>query len=208
MNRKLKWVYNPFEQIAGWEAFGIGLVILCVTTVTGYFGNTVFYGISIKAVPEVTWGSAFALQASGLAVMVVVMWITALLSAKRVRFQDILGTVTLAKYPLLLAALFFLAFRKRLKEITDMFMAALGELASETSRVPAAELLSELTPFDYALFIVLTIISILILVWTIALLFNAFKVSTNLKGVKCALLFIAIVLISEIIINVIVSIIY
>jgi len=39
-------------------------------------------------------------------------------------------------------------------------------------------------------------------------LFNAFKVSTNLKGTKCTLLFIAAVLIAEILINVAVSKIY
>jgi len=195
----MKWIYNPFEQLAGWRAFFIGLMILCIATVIGYFGNTVFYGISIKAVPSVTWGKTIFLQSMGLGVTVLAMWITALLSAKHVRFQDILGTVTLAKYPLILAAIMFLALSKRLNEISDMFMSA-GSIQN------MIEIAQSLRISDYILFMVMAIISILILVWTIALLFNAFRVSTNLKGSKCTALFIVALLISEIIIQVIISI--
>jgi len=199
MNKNWKWVYNPFEKIAGWKAFGIGVVILCAATVIGYFSNTVFYGISIKTVASVTWGKAFSLQGLGLAITVVVMWITALLSAKRVRFQDILGTVTLAKYPLVLAAIMFLTISKRMNEIAEMFPTSLNELTTESIQ-RIVETVNNLTLSDYVLLMVMAIVSIFIFVWTIALLFNAFKVSTNLKGSKCALWFIAAILISEIII--------
>ena len=191
MNRKLKWIYNPFEQMAGWKAFGIGLIILCITTVTGYYSHTVFYGISIQPVPTVTWGKVFFLQGSGLAVTVLVMWIIALLSAKHVRFQDVLGTVTLAKYPLIVAAIVFLMFNHRLMEITEKVMS-----------MDIYKIINEITLSDYTLLFVFSIMLIPVLIWEIVLLFNAFKVSTNLKGVKCALLFTAILLISEIIINV------
>ena len=201
MNRIWKWVYNPFEQLAGWRAFGIGIIILCIATVIGYFGNTVFYGISIKTVPSVTWDKAFFLQGLGLAVTVAVMWITALLSAKHVRFQDILGTVTLAKYPLVIEVLILMSFSKWLNELTGMLKSA-GNI-QETM-----EVFNKLTILDYTLFIVLMIVTFGFLAWTIALLFNAFRVSTNLKGAKCALLFIAIMLISEILIHVAIYIIY
>jgi hypothetical protein len=194
MNRNWKWAYNPFERIAGWKAFGIGLVILCITTAIGYFGHTVFYGISIKIVPSVTCGQAFALQMLGLAILVFVMWITALLAAKHVRFQDILGTVTLSKYPLVLSALFFGVFSKRLNEIANMFNSAAN-----------IQEIIEIAKNEYALFALMSVFSIIILIWTIALLYNAFQVSSNLKGAKCVLLFIAALLISEIITNVIVS---
>jgi len=55
---------------------------------------------------------------------------------------------------------------------------------------------------------VFSLLSLLVLVWTIALLFNAFKVSTNMKGVRCGLVFTAIILASEIIIGVVLSAIY
>jgi len=198
MDKDWRWVYNPFEKIAGWKAFGIGIVILCLATAIGYFGNTVFYGFSIKAVPSITWSKAFLLQATGLTTTVLVMWITALLFAKHVRFQDILGTVTLAKYPLVLPAIMFLTIGKRLNELGE-------KLSSTGNQQETMKLFNELTVADYALFIFIIVVSILVLVWSIALLFNAFKVSTNLKGMKCALLFIAIMLISEIVIHIMIS---
>jgi len=196
MSKNWKWVYNPFEKIAGWKAFGIGIAILIIATVIGYFGNTVFYGISIKSVPSVTWCKAFSLQALGLAVTVFVIWIIALIFAKHVRFQDILGTVTLAKYPLVPAAILFLMLGKWLNELNHT-------LISAKNVQEITGFFNSLTISDYVLFLVFVIVAILILVWTIALLFNAFRVSTNLKGSKCALLFIAGLLISEIIIGII-----
>jgi len=201
VNRNWTWVYNPFIKIAGWKAFGIGIVILCLATVIGYFGNTVFYGISVKSVLSLSWCKAFSLQAMGLTVTVLVMWIIALLSAKHVRFQDILGTVTLAKYPLVLMAIMFLAFSNWLNELSKM-------LLTSTNTQEIMEFFSQLTILDYVLFMVFIILTIFFLVWTIALLFNAFRVSTNLKGGKCTMLFIVSLLVSEIIIGILVSMCY
>jgi len=189
MNNKWKWVYNPFEKIAGWEAFGIGLVILCVITVTGYFFNMVFYGISIKTVQSVSFGNAFLLQFSGLIILVLVMWTAALIFAKNVRFQDILGTVTLAKYPLILSLFVFIPFKNRFNEFTEKLMS-----------VNVSEMSNVITTSDYLFLMAFLIIMFSIIVWEIVLLFNAFRVSTNLKGIKSIGIFAAIMFISEIII--------
>jgi len=191
MSNKWKWVYNPFEKVAGWKAFGIGIVILSITTIVGYLGDTVFYGVSVKVVPNITWTLAISLQALGLAVTVVVMYIAALLFAKHVRFQDILGTVTLSKYPLILMSFLSLAFGNKIASIDiDKFIN------------------NEVTFSDYNLLLAFGIISIILLVWSITLLFHAFKISTNLKGVKCGVLFAVIMLISEIITYVLITVIY
>ena len=192
MNNKWKWVYNPFEKVAGWKAFGIGIIILGITTITGYFGDTVFYGISVKLVPDITWSMAFSLQALGLAVTVIIMYITALFFAKHVRFQDILGTVTLAKYPLILMAFLSLIFGNKLASAIDV------------SKI----INNKITFSDYTLLFVFGIIAITVIVWVIALLYHAFKVSTNLKGVKCGILFTILMLVSEIITIILVSVLY
>ncbi|MCL1932368.1 MAG: YIP1 family protein [Candidatus Azobacteroides sp.] len=191
MKNNWKLVYNPFEKVAGWKAFGIGIVILSITTIIGYFGNTVFYALEIKIGSSVTWSTAFFVQFLGLAVTVVIMYATALLFAKHTRFQDILGTVTLAKYPLLLVALVGLALGKSMAPLD------------------AEKLIKmEYTFFDLIPLILFGVATIIFVVWEIALLYNAFRVSTNLKGLKCALLFIAVLLISEIVTLVLVSSIY
>jgi len=196
MSKKLKWIYNPFEKIAGWSAFGIGILILGITTALGYFCNTVFFGISIKQVHSITLCQAISLQMLGLAVLVAVMYLVALLSAKHVRFQDILGTVTLAKYPLLLTIPIFWISNDKIMEITDNLLSAL--------QTNPYNIMSEVSASDLVVLTVFAFLSLVVLVWTIALLFNAFKISTNLKGAKCGLLFTAIIIISEIITNVVI----
>ena len=186
-----KWIYNPFEKVAGWKAFGIGIAILSITTLIGYFGNTVFYATEIKTVPSVTLSKAFSLQGLGLVVTVIIMYVTALLSAKQVRFQDILGTVTLAKYPLIFVVLLILAF---------------GQLVTS---IDVNELLNtKFALFDLVPLIIFGIAIIIFVVWEIALLYNAFRVSTNLKGTKCGVLFAATLFISEITTIVLVYVIY
>ncbi len=181
MKNNWKWMYNPFEYVAGWKAFGLGIAIVAITTVVGYFCNTVFYALEVKIIPKISWELAFSLQALGLVVTVVVMYVAAILFARHTRFQDILGTVTLAQYPLLLMAFFHLAFGKTLLNST-LNIAFRKELSFN----------------DYALLIVFGLISIVILTWKIILLYNAFRVSTNLKGVKCGVVFACALLSSEI----------
>jgi hypothetical protein len=200
MSKKWKWIYNPFEKIAGWKAFGIGILILGITTILGYFSNTIFFGISIKQVHSITLCKAFSLQALSLAITVAVMYLTALFFAKRVRFQDILGTVTLAKYPLLLIIPLLWTLNDKMMEITDRLLQALQDNLYQMANVFSIS--------DYVVLIGYSFLSLIILVWNIALLFNAFKVSTNMKGVKCGLVFTAILLVAEIIINVVISVIY
>jgi len=185
MKNKWKWVYNPFEKIAGWQAFGIGILILAATTVVGFFGShTLFFPFQVKFGGfHATWNMAFAVQALSLAVTVILMYVTALFFAKHVRFQDILGTVTLAKYPLLLMAFLMWLICKPL----IYFAASIG-MPGEPALHDYSQLL---------LIVGFGIIALIMMVWTIALLYNAFKVSANLKGVKCALLFTAILLVSD-----------
>ena len=200
MKNKWKWIYNPFEFVAGWKAFGIGVVILCLTTIVGYFGSMVFYGAGAKTVPNITWGMAFSLQFLGLSVTVVVMYLGALFFAKNVRFQDILGTVTLSKYPLLLMALLNFPIGKK--------MAEFGKEVMEMNVSELANMKFTFTFSDLAPLLIFSFFSIILMIWLITLLFNAFRVSTNLKGVKCVVLFISTIFISEIITSVLVYFLY
>ena len=178
MNNKWKLFYNPFEWIAGWKAFLIGIFIVCITVLVGHVGNTYFYGIQIKHIPGISLLIAFLLQMTGLGITVLTMYLVSIIAAKGVRFQDILGTVTLARYPFLLAALAgFLITPK-----------ALNALLTET-KIDTQALIQ---------FGVSGIIMILVIILGVALLYNAFKVSTNIKGTKGIFLFILIMIVSEI----------
>lgn len=177
-----KWIYNPFEFVAGWKAFGIGGALLMLTTLVGWLGNTVFFALEVKLTQGVTLATAFGLQAMGLVVTVVIMYGVAVIASRNVRFQDILGCVTLAKYPLLAVAFLFW-----------LFGATVGQIDPELivgHSLPAS---------DYVALIAMGILGVVTLVWTIALLYNAFRVSTNLKGAKCIVLFVIVLLAAEIV---------
>ena len=178
MNNKWKMLYNPFEWIAGWKAFVIGIIIVCVTVVVGHLGSTYFYGIQVKHIPDISLLTAFLLQVTGLGITTLIMYLVSVIAAKGVRFQDVLGTVTLARYPFLLAALAgFLITSETLDSIlngTKMETQAIIQLS------------------------VSGIIMMLVIILGVALLYNAFKVSTNIKGAKGVFLFILIMILSEI----------
>lgn len=176
---------NPFTHIAGWKAFVLGIIIVCVTVLIGYFSNIYFPGaLDVKVTTRVSLKSAYVFQMIGLASLVLVMYLSSLIFAKRTRFQDILGTVTLSRFPL-------------------FFTALSGFLVEEDCINNLAQLvLDRSTAFnisDYVGFIIVMLLMIPVVIWQIALLYNAFKVSTGMKGGKCIVVFIGSVILAEII---------
>jgi hypothetical protein len=106
-----------------------------------------------------------------------------------VRFQDILGTVTLARYPYLFLALMMLYFNPKIMPVTERLL--------ETAASGAGISNALLSVADYLLLLFFALFALLFTVWYIALLYNAFKVSTGIKGYKTAVLLTAIILVSE-----------
>lgn len=176
--------YNPFSRVAGWKAFFIGLPVVCITVVLGWLTDTVAFGLEVKVGGGLSLTQNFMLTGIGLACTVVTMYIIGLIFSKNVRFQDILGTVTLARVPYLLSPLLGLMTKSGFAEAMTT-----GSMSS----------------MEWTLFVISMIFSILLIVWTTAMLYHAFRVSTYLKGAKCTILFIVTLLVSEIIMLVIVS---
>jgi hypothetical protein len=189
MKNKWELVCNPFTKIAGWKAFAVGAVIVCATVVVGYWNDAYFTAIQMKAGRNLTPALCFAIQTVGLLSMVILMYPAALFLAKQVRFQDILGTVTLARYPYLFLALLMFYFNPKIMPVTERLL----ETAASGGKISNA-----LLPVaDYLLLLLFALFAMLFIVWYIALLYNAFKVSTGIKGYKTAILLTAIILVSE-----------
>lgn len=173
---------NPFTRIAGWKAFLLGIVIVCITVVVGRYTNVHFPGaLDIKLATGITLKSAFFVQTIGLLSLVLLLYIAALIFAKGTRFQDILGTVTLSRYPLLLIAI-------------------AGAMVSESSISGLIDVLQGKAVFgvsEYLGFIVCSLLMIPIVIWQLILMYNAFSVSTGMKGSKCILIYICAILVAE-----------
>lgn len=181
-NNLSTWLFNPFIRIAGWKAFGIGIIIVCITVIIGHFSNTIYFGVlEVKAVSGFSLEKAFLSQAIGLFGTILFMYLACLKYSKDVRFQDILGTVTLSRYPFIFSSL--AGF------LTD------PELGKEILK---SVLDGTFNPVDYIGLFAVGFLMIVIIVWHVILLYNAFKVSSNIKGTLSVVLFIAVIILSEI----------
>ena len=170
-------MFNPFTRIAGWQAFGLGLVFLILSGVIGGFGNVVFDGvIDTHLAKQVTMLQSFSYLGLSLLTLVLVMWIAGLFIAKGFRFIDILGTMTLSKAPFLL-----LAFAGYFAKMPDM---------TEVMKNP-------MVIFNSISMVLFMILSIPVLVWSITLMYNALKISCGVSGGKLTIAFIAGILLAE-----------
>ena len=170
---------NPFHKVAGLKAFALGLVFIGLMGLVGVWGRVVFDGaLDMHLVNELTYAHSFLYLAISVVSVVLVMWLASLTIAKQVRFVDILGTMTLAKAPfLLLAVAGLFATTPDLTQLTQNPMAVFSSVS----------------------FLVLLGLSLPVMVWSIALMYNAMKVSCGAKGSKLTLAFILGLLIAEVV---------
>ena len=177
-------IFNPFKRIAGWEAFGIGLVIAVLTTFTGNFAGIYFDGVI-----DMHFAENFDSLKSWLMIPVniisisVIMWLAGITVSKNFRFIDILGTMTLSRAPFLLIALasFFVKVPDLSGIMQDPFVI-----------------------FDSISFIIILIFTFPIIIWSVTLLYNAYKISTGASGQKLSISFIFGLVIAEIISKIII----
>ena len=189
MKNDWKLLWNPFSRIAGWQAFAIGLVIFVITTAVGKYANLAFDG-AIDAHgggDAFTMTQAFLLAGISLLSVVVVMYLLAFALTRQFRFIDILGTMTFARFPFFIMAI--AAFYTKFPSTDEIINNPLSIMSNIS-------------------LIIFGIISIPVGIWVIALMYNAFKVSTGAKGPKLIAIFITGLILAEIISKVFIHYIY
>jgi len=169
---------NPFTRIAGWQAFGLGIIFILLMGYIGARNGIAFDGVFDMHMFEITVQQSFLYLAIDLVSLVLVMWITGLIVSKGFRFIDILGTMTLAKAPfLLLAIMGYFTTAPNMTEIMKDPYIILQSLS----------------------FVIMMALSVPVMVWSIVLMFNALKISCGLKGSTLTVAFIIGLFVSEII---------
>ena len=192
MKSKEFWslLINPFNRIGGWKAFLIGFAIILITTAVSYLGGVTPIGLlSVKPMGDIGIFAILTCQLLTLVVFMAVTYITALISTKHVRFQDVLGITTLAQAPVLL----LVAIAPLFKDITESVLNAIRNNEPIT--------LDYLHPSSYVFFFLMAIVAVAIVIWNIAVLYNAFRTLTDLKGTKGAIIFIVIVFLCDLIVT-------
>ena len=171
MNNKWKWVYNPFERIAGWSALLAGVIVMAFTAVIGKVNGIAFDGVlDVHSGASFNFTAAFAMQAVDFLSLFLTMWIAGVCFSKtKLRAIDVGGTMALARAPMLLLVV-----------ICFLPVAPAGL-------------------YDIPRIVVFGIICVLFSIWMIALMYNAYSVSCNLKGVKATVSFIVALLAAEIV---------
>lgn len=168
---KIKWLINPFERIAGWQALLIGVVVMALTAVIGKINNVAFYGsLYVNPITPFSFPVAFAIQAVNYIPLFLTMWLAGVYFSKsKIRAIDVAGTMALTRIPmLLLSVVCFLPI------------------------TPASL-------YDMTRMIVFLLFCIPIIIWIVALMYNAYSVSCNLKGSRAILSFIGALFVAEII---------
>jgi hypothetical protein len=152
------WIFNPFVYIAGWKSLYTGLSFMVLTLIVAFYSGTHFNGALDVHVGWHTAASVYIFeQLIAWGSTVILFFLAAVfLSRSRFRFIDIAGTIALARAPMLLAAI----------------MGFIPVLHSTKPENVSGAVLA------FAFLMLIPVI------WMIALMFNAFTISSNLKGAR------------------------
>lgn len=188
-NTLSEWLFTPFKFIAGSKALIIGIVVLVLLSVLGYFGNIHFNGVIGFTIAADNYTSPYIVhafyQVSAWLSMIVVFYITARIASRSsVRLVDIAGTMALSQIPFLLIALLSLVPAVHLN---------VGDV--EAVNIPD---LMQTVKDNIVMISLISIISILVTVWCIVLKYNAYSVSANIKGINGGISFTIAIILSEI----------
>ncbi len=180
----LTWLFNPFHFVAGGKALAIGLAGIVAASLVGSVSNSHFDGVLDfhTGAPAPLWLFLLEGIVDWLAMAVPLLVAGLLLSKSRVRIVDVLGTQALARFPMILTAeagllSFYPGFSRQVIRLMH------GNL--------------EVVPLDLAVFAFFGLITIVVIVWTIALMYRAFAVACNLHGAKAAVPFVLAILVAE-----------
>jgi hypothetical protein len=191
-----KLLFNPFEKIAGKEALAAGIVIAIISAFLATQTNTRFDGVlDIHFVSgDVLLKTAAIDQLVNLGSLFIAFYLLALaFGAKGTRPLDVAGTLALARAPFVLAPLV---------NTTGIFSKFSAQFESNS-----ADKIAEITPSDLLPLAPLLLVIIVLSIWMIALSFNGWKVSTNLKDTKLIVSFIIGLIAAEILSKIFISII-
>jgi hypothetical protein len=182
------YLFQPFRYIAGGKSLLFGLGILLLLALLSYSGNIYFDGVLDIHFGNMNHPDAFPVYASCVfapwLVTTLVFYLTAfILSGKTVRIVDIAGTLACAKAPGILIAL--AGFIPAIHYTPDLNHPDMQELMTFIQE-------------NILWILIVLFVCILITIWSVVWMYNAYSVSCNLKGSKGIVSFIIALFISEV----------
>jgi hypothetical protein len=185
-----RWLFNPFYYLAGVKAMAIGIVIILISGVLAFFGNSRFDGLldfHTAPVRSPFWHCLSDGIISWLLLSTLLLVAGKIVSKSRVRVIDVFGTQALARAPYLFLAL----------------ASVIPGVASRALRfgmsIAANQAVFDGFSMDILAFSFIIIITIAMTIWMIILMYRAFAVSCNVSGSRAISAFIVSLLIGELV---------
>lgn len=186
--RLSQWLFNPFKFIAGYQSLLMGLAAILLTSLIGSLSNTHFDGVLDvhTGLRAPLWFFVAEGLINWVSLTIPLFFFGLIISRSSFRAIDLLGTQALARFPYLISAIAFIpfAYASRGEDLTAKFM------ESGFSAIAAPALLLTL-----GLAIIVTILTV---IWMVALMYRAYCVSCNIKGPKAIITFIVSVVGAEV----------
>ena len=183
------WLFNPFHYVAGKEALIPGVALVLITGLVGSLSSTHFDGVLDfhTGLPTSLWVYAAEGLLNWMVMGVLLLLGGKLISRSRVRIQDALGTQALARAPMVVTALCLLlpGYRRFAGHLAARYFHVLPEVQT--------------SPADSVAFFAGLIISMLMIIWMVALMYRGYTVSSNVSGGKAVGVFIAALFVGEVI---------
>lgn len=172
-------LFNPFRHLAGGRSLLLGILILLATAVVGFFSHTHFPDlISVKIGAHFPLGYFILQGLINWLVFSIVLYLLALVfSSSSVRIVDVFGTQAMARLPYFIVA--FFSFPGSLDRFTKYMLWSTMHQGTEVA----------LSTLDMVVAITFMVMSLLLTIWMVVLMVNAYRVSANLKGTKLVVTF-------------------
>jgi len=173
-NRLNQWLFNPFRFVAGYKALLLGLAIILAGALVGSLSNTHFDGVLDihTGMKTPLWYFIAEGLINWLCMVVPLFFFALFVSRSSFRAIDIIGTQALARWPHLITTLVMLPDANR--RFGDYLMTKLNQ-----GGPPAA-----VNPADAFIFVIAIIVTLLMIIWMVALMYRAYYVSCNIKGAR------------------------
>lgn len=174
---KIRLFINPFERWSESKLISYGFIFLFLGSTLAYFLKSRFDNfLHISFVPSLEFYQPFVDNILILMCLSFFLYIAGIIQYPKTRFIDILATVLIGNAPFYLLSL---------TNINDFGFEATQNVLNMNLENP------ESIPADIVIyFAIVSIFSIIILIWAIALLYNGFKRAVNAKGIKAIILFV------------------
>lgn len=188
-NKTLTLLINPFVYLAGGRALLLGLAVIALAALAAFFSHAHFDGVLDTHVGAAAplWLFFAEGLVDWLCLAAAIFIAGKIISRTAFRFVDVLGTQALARWPTVFISLLVLP---------GAFHRFSTELPHQLTQLQSGKF--ELNVADAAVFGIVVLLLIPLTCWTVALMYQSFRVCCNVKGGKAIGAFVVALIAAEI----------